>query len=1068
MSQPFPEIKNLSQPALEQAILAFWERENIFERCLEYRREGPTFTFYEGPPTANGRPGIHHVLSRTIKDLFCRYKTLKGFSVERKAGWDTHGLPVEIEVEKELGLDGREQVEAYGIAAFNQACRNSVNRYTAEWNTLTRQMGYWVDLEHPYVTYHTPYIESVWWLIKRIFERGLLYKGYKIAWYSPGTGTVLSSHEVSLGYKEITDPSAYVRFRLETDEHTSLLAWTTTPWTLISNVALAVGPDIQYVKVALTQAGIQEQLILAEARLDSLRCDYEILARMTGRELSGLRYTPLYEVPETPLTGAPWRVITAEYVAIEDGTGIVHIAPAFGAEDYEVGQREGLPLVNPVGADGKFLAAAPLVAGLWFKDANRVINRDLTRRGLLYRQDSYLHNYPHDWRKGTPLMSYPVESWFIRTTQVKDRLVALNQTINWQPPAIRDGRFGNWLENNVDWALSRRRFWGTPLPIWVSDVPDSEYFEVIGSIAELREKCGTSLPADQALDLHRPFVDALTWPAPDGGTMRRVPDVIDVWFDSGAMPFAQWHYPFENKEVFERNFPADFICEGVDQTRGWFYTLHAIATLTMDSIAFRNVVVNGLILDEKGEKMSKTKGNTIDPFKTVAEHGADVVRWYLMANSPPWDNMKFAPRGLAETRNKFFSTLENSYRFMASYANIDGFSYAEAPIPPASRLELDRWILSRLHSTILQADTAYAEYDATRAARAVESFLDEFSNWYIRRSRPRFWAAKKSSDAGSDHSAHDKLCAYQTTYECLDVIARMMSPLAPFFGEWLFRALNEGSGLAKVPSVHMTDFPPYEASMVDADLEARMDMARTVVSLVLLLRNKARINVRQPLRRILLVEGVSGVRRELVEAVREIILDEVNVKEIEFITDASTVVARTAKANFKTLGPRLGKDMKAIAARISGLDSVTLNDFLLEGSLTLAIDGGSLLLGPDDLEIISEEVGGWSVAQEGRVTVALDIEITPALKRQGYARELVNRIQQMRKAMDLELTDRIGLEVAANDEFLAAVEAHRPYVMAEVLATTLCFTEHPTGEKVESFEIGDYVVPVGLTKWVGT
>ncbi len=1063
MSQSFPEIKNLSQPALEQEILAFWERENIFQKCLDYRRDGPTFTFYEGPPTANGRPGIHHVLSRTIKDLFCRYKTLKGFSVERKAGWDTHGLPVEIEVEKELGLDGRAQIEAYGIAEFNQACRNSVNRYTQEWNTLTRQMGYWVDLEHPYVTYHTPYIESVWWLIKRIFERGLLYKGYKIAWYSPGSGTVLSSHEVSLGYKEITDPSAYVRFRLVDDETTSLLAWTTTPWTLISNVALAVGPDIQYVKVALTQDGHREQVILAEARLEVLRCAYEIQDRMTGRELAGVRYSPLYVVPETPREGSPWRVVTADYVAIEDGTGIVHIAPAFGAEDYEVGQREGLPLLNPVGTDGKFLDTAPLVAGLWFKDANRIINRDLAERGLLYRQDSYLHNYPHDWRKGTPLMSYPVESWFIRTTQIKDKLVALNQTINWQPPVIRDGRFGNWLENNVDWALSRKRFWGTPLPIWVSDRADSEYFEVIGSVAELRAKCGADLPEEAALDLHRPFVDELTWPAPDGGTMRRVPDVIDVWFDSGAMPFAQWHYPFENKAVFERNFPADFICEGVDQTRGWFYTLHAIAALTMDSVAFKNVVVNGLILDEKGEKMSKTKGNTIDPFKTVAAHGADVVRWYLMANSPPWDNMKFAPRGLTETRNKFFSTLENSYRFMASYANIDGFCYAEATIPAASRLELDRWILSRLHSTILLADTAYAEYDATRAARAVEDFLDELSNWYIRRSRPRFWAAKKSTES-DELTQHGKLCAYQTTYECLDAIARMMSPLAPFFGEWLFRALDAGSGRAKVPSVHMADFPTYDVRLVDAPLEARMEIARTVVSLVLLLRNKARLNVRQPLSRILLVEGLSGVRRELVEAVREIILDEVNVKAIEYIADASTVVSRTAKANFKTLGPRLGKNMKTAAALIASLDPVTLNEFALSGSLTLELAGQSFVLGPDDVEIVSEEVGGWSVAQQGRVTVALDIEVTPLLKSQGAAREVVNRVQQMRKAMDLALTDRIELEVAANEEFLAALEDHRQYVMAEVLATSLRGAALPSGEKIESFEIGDSVVILGLAK----
>jgi isoleucyl-tRNA synthetase len=1060
MTQSFPEVKALNQPALEREILAFWEQERIFERCISHREGGPDFTFYEGPPTANGRPGIHHVLSRTIKDLFCRYKTLKGYRVERKAGWDTHGLPVEIEVEKELGLDGRAQVETYGIAAFNQACRNSVNRYTAEWNTLTRQMGYWVDLEHPYVTYHNEYIESVWWLIKRIYERGLLYKGYKIAWYSPGTGTVLSSHEVSLGYKEVTDPSAYVRFRLVEDPATSLLAWTTTPWTLLSNVALAVGPSITYVKVRITGESGAEQLILAEARLESLRCEYEILERMSGRALAGLRYSPLFQLPDVALDGNPWRVVTADYVAVEDGTGIVHIAPAFGAEDYDVGQREGLPLVNPVGPDGKFTDAAPLVAGLWFKDANRVVNRDLTARGLLYRQDSYLHNYPHDWRKGTPLMSYPVESWFIRTTAVKDRLVALNQTINWQPPAIRDGRFGNWLENNVDWALSRKRYWGTPLPIWVSDAPGSSHFEVIGSIAELREKCG-QLPDDATLDLHRPFVDDLTWPAPDGGTMRRVPDVLDVWFDSGAMPFAQWHYPFENKEVFERNFPADFICEGVDQTRGWFYTLHAIATLVMDNVAFRNVVVNGLILDEKGEKMSKSKGNTIDPFKTVGEYGADVVRWYLMANSPPWDNMKFAQRGLAETRNKFFSTLENSYRFFASYANIDGFRFQENPVPPHARTELDRWILSRLHSTVLAVDTAYAEYDATRAARALEEFIEELSNWYIRRSRPRFWAAKKS---GSERDGQEKLCAYQTTFECLDAVARMMSPLAPFFGDWLFRALRQGAAHEAVPSVHMADFPAHDPGLVDPALETRMGLARTVVSLVLLLRNKAKINVRQPLQRILLVEGLSGVRSEVVETVRDIILDEVNIRDIEFIQDAGTVVRRSAKANFKRLGGRLGKRMKTAAALIAALEPEDINAFLRDGTLVLDLEGEPLHLDAEDLEILSEEVGGWSVAQEGRVTVALDTAITDELRQQGFARELVNRIQQMRKALDLPLTERIAVEIKAPAMFCAAIGVMEDYVKSEVLAVSLAFSAQPAGTLVEEVEIGDSAITVGLMR----
>ncbi|MBI2799564.1 MAG: isoleucine--tRNA ligase [Gammaproteobacteria bacterium] len=1066
MSKSFPDAKNLTPATLEHSILDWWDREQIFQQCLELRRRGPTFTFYEGPPTANGRPGIHHVLSRTIKDLFCRYKTLKGYHVERKGGWDTHGLPVEIEVEKALGFESRADIEKYGIAEFNQACRASVNRYTADWNDLTRKMGYWVDLDNPYVTYHTPYIESVWWLIKRIYDRGLLYKGYKIAWYSPGTGTVLSSHEVSLGYKEITDPSAYVRFKLSADANISLLAWTTTPWTLISNVALAVGPAVAYVKVAVKNTEQQtEHLILAEARLEALRCEYDVIAHFTGRDLVGMRYSPLYEVVNTPQDGAPWRVVAADYVTVADGTGIVHIAPAFGAEDYEVGMREGLPLVNPIGPDGKFLDYAPLVPGLWFKDANRVINRDLTARGLLYRQDSYLHNYPHDWRKGTPLMSYPVESWFIRTTAVKERLVALNQTVHWHPPAIRDGRFGNWLENNVDWALSRKRYWGTPLPIWMSDQAGSEYFEVIGSIAELRAKCGAFLPSDDALDLHRPFVDDLSWPAPDGGTMRRVPDVLDVWFDSGAMPFAQWHYPFENQAAFERNFPADFICEGIDQTRGWFYTLHAIATLAMDSVAFKNVVVNGLILDEKGEKMSKSKGNTIDPFTTVAEYGADVVRWYLMSNSPPWDNMKFALKGLTETRNKFFSTLENSYRFLASYANIDGFSYAERRIPVTERLELDRWIMSRLNSTIEVTDRAYEAYDATHAARTVEAFVDDLSNWYIRRSRPRFWAAKK---AGGDVTVHDKLCAYQTTYECLVTTAKLMSPLAPFFSDWLYRALNETTGKEAVPSVHMADFPQQEAVATDRVLEERMAVARTIVSAVLLLRNRSRINVRQPLSRILLVEGFGGVQRELVEAVRLIILDELNVRDIEYITDASTVVRRSVRANFQRLGKRLGKKMKAVAAQLAELSAQTLNELLTTGRLNLTLDSETIELTQEDVEVTSEEVGGWLVAQDGAVTVALDTAITPELRQQGFAREVVNRVQQMRKSMDLALTDRIVLEIAADHAMIAAIASHRDYVVAEVLASDLKFAMTPTGAVTETFEVGDSKLTIGVAVDVGT
>ncbi|MGE0387184.1 MAG: isoleucine--tRNA ligase [Gammaproteobacteria bacterium] len=1053
MTARFKERKALDLPALEQEILDYWERGDVFRRSMQARAGRPEFTFYEGPPTANGRPGIHHVIARTIKDTFCRYKTLKGFHVERKAGWDTHGLPVEIEVEKELGLGSREEIEAFGIARYNAACRASVDRYTGDWNALTRRIGYWVDLEHPYVTCHTGYIESIWWLLKRIHDQGLLYRGHKIQWYSPGSGTVLSSHEVSLGYKEVDDPSVYVRFAARDAQDTYFLAWTTTPWTLLSNAALAVGPDIEYVEV-LHDAGApaRERLILARARLEVLKGEVEVVRAWKGRELVGRAYEPLYALPEAghDLTRA-WRVVAADYVSTEDGTGIVHTAPAFGAEDYETGRREQLPLLNPVAPDGRFLPGTPLVEGLWFKEADKKICRDLRERGLLFRQEQYRHNYPHDWRKGTPLMSYPVRSWFIRTTAIRDRLVELNRTIHWQPPALRDGRFGNWLEGNVDWALSRRRYWGTPLPVWMSDAPGSEYFEVIGSIAELRAKSAQPLPADGDIDLHRPYVDEITWPAPDGGTMRRVPDVIDVWFDSGAMPFAQWHYPFENKERFERHFPADFICEGLDQTRGWFYTLHAIAALVMDGVAFRNVVVNGLVLDERGEKMSKTRGNTVDPFKAVDANGADVVRWYMMANAPPWENLKYSARGLRETAAAFFETLYNCYRFFASYANIDGFSNAGERVPVAARSELDRWIVSRLNSTIREADAAYEAYDATRAARAIERLVDELSNWYIRRSRPRFWTGKK---AGLDLavSDHDKLCAYQTTLEVLAGVARLMSPIAPFFSEWMYRALNEVARLDPAESVHMTDFPGATQQDVDAELERRMELARTIVTQALLLRNESRIKVRQPLSRIMLVAG-GRVDRDTVERVRGPILEELNVEDIEYIDDSSSIVKRSAKPNFPQLGPRLGKRMGAAGQVIKALDGEAIARYLREGRIEILVAGEAIELGAGDIDIASQAIGDWLVASADGVTVALDTRLTDALVERGYAREAVNRIQSMRKAADLNLTDRIRVQYQAGGRLAGAIAAHAEWIRGEVLAVALEPAQSPVGAHAQSFDV---------------
>lgn len=1060
----FKEVKRIHHPSLEQEVLSWWEANGIFDKSIVQREGAPSFAFYEGPPTANGRPGIHHVMGRTIKDIFCRYKTMKGFRVERKAGWDTHGLPVEIEVEKELGLEGRHQVEEYGVARYNAACRQSVLRYKELWDELTTRMGYWVNLDDPYVTFQNNYIETLWWLIKQIYDKGLLYKGYKIQWYSPGSATVLSSHEVSLGYEEVQDPSVYVRFPVEGEENTYFLAWTTTPWTLISNTALAVGADIPYVRVARKDdGGNTEYLYLAEARLSVLKDEHEVVERLSGSELVGRTYRPLFDYFVDEAAGSAWRVVSAGFVSTEDGTGIVHIAPAFGADDYDVGQKEGLPLLNPVTPDGTFTNQASLVAGMWFKDADKVIVRDLRDRGLLFRHETYLHNYPHDWRKGTPLMSYPVESWFIRTTAVKDRLIALNETINWQPASIGRGRFGEWLKNNIDWALSRRRYWGTPLPIWVSDAPDSEYVEVIGSIAELKEKCGDDFPDDKELDLHRPFVDTLTWPAPDGGTMRRVPDLLDVWFDSGAMPFAQWHYPFENQDEFERNFPADFIAEGVDQTRGWFYTLHAIATLVMDNVAYRNVVVNGLVLDENGEKMSKTKGNAVDPFETIEKHGADAVRWYMMSNTVPWENLKFSERGLVDTLRKFLGTLENSYAFLATYANVDGFTYDKQPIPTRERPELDRWIKSRLNTTIREVDEALAAYNPTRAARAVERIVEELSNWYIRRSRRRFW-----KEADTDE---DKKSAYETVVECLLVVARLMSPIAPFYSEWLYRALAEPLSpearrilSVEAESVHLSDFPEVDEEAVDLDLEHRMGLARTISSVVLALRNQASINVRQPLPRIIVVTG-GNVEEDAVEQMRGIITDEVNVKAIEYVSGSSQVVRRTAKPDFKRLGRRLGRLMKGVNEAVRNLTDEDIQRFLEEGQLALEVEGESVVLYADDVEIVSEGIAGWLVGQEEGVTVALDTEITEQLLSEGLARESINRIQNLRKVAELEVTDRIEVEFRASERLALALTEHAEWIRNETLALELEQAENPAGTKVETFEIGAEVLTVGIRRF---
>jgi isoleucyl-tRNA synthetase len=1022
MAKKFDEVKQLAYPKAEVELLNWWKENKIFKKSLTTREDGIPFTFFEGPPTANGKPGIHHVMARTVKDMFCRYKTLKGFRVERKGGWDTHGLPVEIEVEKALGLEGRSQVEEYGMAEYNAQCRESVLKYKDLWDELTNRMGYWVDLDEPYITFENDYIESVWWAFKQLYDKGLVYKGYKIQWYSPGSGTVLSSHEVSLGYKETQDPSIYVKFPLDADENVYFIAWTTTPWTIISNMALAVNPKLEYVKIKVEEEGQAEFYILAKDCLDdAINQDYEIVDSYKGSELVGWTYRPVFDfaLKEYSKEDA-WRVIEADYVTTDDGTGVVHTAPAFGADDYTTCQEAGIPMFNPIDRDGKFTGLVPDYEGQWFKDADKEIARAIKEKGLMYHHDVYVHNYPFDWRKGTPLMSYPVESWFIRTTDVKDKMVELNRSINWKPESTGTGRFGTWLENNVDWAVSRQRYWGTPIPIWVSD-ENPDYIECVGSVEELRKKAGIS--EDVELDLHRPHIDDFTWECPEGGTMRRIPDLLDVWFDSGAMPWSQWHYPFENKDKFKENFPADFIAEGVDQTRGWFYTLHALATMLFDKPAYKNVISNGLVLDANGEKMSKSKGNTVDPFEVIQKYGADTVRWYMMSNSSPWDNLKFSEEGLQETQRKFFNTIVNTYSFFAMYANIDGFTYSGSPLAKSERTEMDRWVISRLNTTVKLVDEYLEEYEPTKAAREVEQFVEELSNWYVRRNRRRFWKEGKSLD---------KTAAYQTLYECLVSLAKIISPIAPYLGEWLYQRLNEVTGQDE-ESVHLSFYPTVEETAISKKLERRMEIARTVSSIVLRVRNQIDINVRQPLSKIIL--PIEGEERAVVEAVKDIILDEVNVKEIEYVEDDSGIVSKSAKPNFPVLGKRLGKQMKPVAEKIRNLSTEEISIFEEEGALELSLDNGEAVrLSAGEIEIHRTGLKGWSVETEDGITVAVDTEITPELFKEGLSREFVNRIQNMRKEADFDVTDRISIGFSGSKELEEAVEANKKTIKAETLA----------------------------------
>ncbi len=1051
MPDKFPEYPaGASYSSMEAEVLKFWKEHDIFRKSLEKPGE-EIFSFYEGPPTVNGKPGVHHVFSRTIKDIVCRFKSMQGYKVPRKAGWDTHGLPVEIAVEKKLGLKNKAQVEEYGAGEFNAEAKKLVYHHIDDnregWGKLTELMGYWVDMDDPYITCTNGYIESVWWALKTIFDKGLIYKDYKIVPQDPKSETVLSSHELALGYKEVKDPSIYVKFKVrDADEY--LLVWTTTPWTLISNVALCVGPDIEYVKARAPEDN--DVYILAKSRLQVLEQQLSegeelvILDSFSGSWLAGLEYEPLFvwAEPEKPC----WYVAEGDFVSTEDGTGIVHIAPAFGADDYELSKKYDLPMLQPVARNGCFTAEVPEYEGMFFKDADPLIIRRLKEEGKLFRKETITHTYPFSWRYDVPVIYYARESWYIRTTSIADRMVEHNRHINWCPPEIGAGRFGNWLEENKDWALSRERFWGTPLPIWVAedfeigDGPDSGKVFAIGSIKELEDgfididaeqyRLGDALAAGLVeLDLHKPFVDRIYF-IRDEKRFDRTPELIDVWFDSGSMPFAQLHYPFENRELFERIFPADFIAEGVDQTRGWFYTLHAIGTLIFDQPAYRNLVVNGHILDRNGQKMSKSKGNVVDPFETMERYGADALRWYLMLSSPPWRPKSFNPDEIEEEQRKFFRAFVNSYNFFVMYANVDRFAFAEEEIPVSERSELDRWIISCLNSLVAGVELRMQQYDLTGSIRLINDFtVDDLSNWYIRRSRKRFWKGEEGQD---------KLAAYQSLYQCLETVAKLLAPFTPFIADRIYMSLNGITGREDWKSVHLCELPSVDKGAIDKPLEHRMKKAQIVTSLVRTLREKASIKVRQPLKRIMLAVDDTADRMEY-EKVRDIIVDEVNVQKVEYIEDESSVVSKRVKPDFKSLGPRYGKEVKRVAESIRMLTHKQISALETAGSLELEAEGKRYTITREDVVISREDIEGWLVASDDArsVMVALDTEITPELEMNGLARELVSRVQALRKDSGLEITDRIILQVAGSEKVIRAVETNREYISQETLAVAL-------------------------------
>lgn len=1112
MKPKFQEYKGLDLSQVNKDMLKAWEKNDAFHKSLKTREGHPAFVFYEGPPSANGIPGIHHVMARTIKDIFCRYKTQKGFLVERKAGWDTHGLPVELGVEKMLGITKEDIGSKISVEEYNNTCKKEVMKYTDLWEDLTHKMGYWVDMEHPYITYDNRYIETLWYLLQKLFDKGLLYKGKTIQPYSPAAGTGLSTHELNQPgcYRDVKDTTAVAQFKIirnekseflfngvETDLH--ILAWTTTPWTLPSNTALAVNPYIRYevIRTFNPYSGAPLTVVLANDRREiyfpsanaeisfdeykpgDKKIPFKVIAEYPGTEIAGISYEQLF--PWIKPEGEAFKVITGDFVTTEDGTGIVHIAPTFGADDDRVAKQSGIsPLIlrdknnNPepmVDRQGRFYRIEELdprfvqnhvnvdaykeFAGRYVKndydpalvDSETSLDIDLCvtlkKENKVFRIEKHVHNYPHCWRTDKPILYYPLDSWFIKTTALKERMLDLNKTINWKPQSTGTGRFGKWLENLVDWNLSRSRFWGTPLPIWVTE--DRSEMICIGSVAQLRDECSKSVKAGfmaknpldaysdgdfsdknyNSFDLHRPFVDNIVLVSPKGKKMQRESDLIDVWFDSGAMPYAQLHYPFEHKENIDKYFPSDFIAEGVDQTRGWFFTLHALSTMLFDSVSFKNIISNGLVLDKNGNKMSKRLGNAVEPFEVIEKHGSDPLRWYMITNSQPWDNLKFDIDGVDEVKRKFFGTLYNTYSFFSLYANVDGFCYTEKDIPVNERPEIDRWVISLLNSLIKEVEDAYENYEPTRAGRAIQDFVTEhLSNWYVRLNRKRFWGGEYSND---------KIAAYQTLYTCLETVALLSAPIAPFYADQLFTDLNRVSGRHTDESVHLSDFPKFTSSLIDKELEEKMEIAQSISSMVLGLRRKVSIKVRQPLSKIMVPILDENFRKQLKE-VEHIILSEVNVKEVEYLSDTSGVLVKKIKPNFKELGPRFGKSMKSISTAVASMTQKDISKLEKEETFTLNIPEGPIEILVKDVEILSEDIPGWLVSNEGRFTVALDITVSEDLRNEGIARELINRIQNLRKEAGFDVTDKIKISILKHSALNKAIEIHREYISSQTLA----------------------------------